>query len=356
MADAGRRLPADRVRAPGAAVDLLPADGLHPAALAAGGRAADDVRGDGAAGGRRRRRVVARDRRVRRQPRRGGAGDLAVALPAGHALRPRRAQALLRVLVAGVRRHGLRAADGPGPDLRVRPRGRARGDRVRRARRRADPLRRPRRRRRSPPRSTRRSARCATSRATLERLFTAAARASAIWSLGVRRAVRPVRARPRRTSCWATSGTAPCRCSRAWRRAARSTTSASPGSRSRAGSAGRGRRRSSRWRRWSCSRASRCRCCSRAGTTAYVLAMVGSSLVVLGVRAYFVRAAAAGRAARRGWRPARALAARGGAARAVAALRLALWGGERDARCRRRPSCRCSGGLRAGRRSPASAT
>jgi O-antigen/teichoic acid export membrane protein len=65
------------------------------------------------------------------------------------------------------------------------------------------------------------------------------------------------------------------------------------------------------------------------GTTAYVLAMIGSSLVVLAIRSVFVRrllpGVALGRLAMRAVWP---LAAAGAA---TAALRLALWGGERTA-------------------------
>jgi len=65
------------------------------------------------------------------------------------------------------------------------------------------------------------------------------------------------------------------------------------------------------------------------GTTAYVLAMVGSSLVVLAIRSYFVRrllpGVAIGRLALRAAWPLAAAAA------AAVALRLALWGGDRSA-------------------------
>jgi PST family polysaccharide transporter/lipopolysaccharide exporter len=65
------------------------------------------------------------------------------------------------------------------------------------------------------------------------------------------------------------------------------------------------------------------------GTSAYVLAMVGSSLVVLAIRSYFVKrllpgVALGGLAARALW----PVAAAGGA---VLAVRLALWGGDRPA-------------------------
>lgn len=65
------------------------------------------------------------------------------------------------------------------------------------------------------------------------------------------------------------------------------------------------------------------------GTTAYVLAMIGSSLVVLAIRAYFVRRLLPGvRIGRLAARAAWPVAAAGASA---AALRLALWGGDRDA-------------------------
>ena len=65
------------------------------------------------------------------------------------------------------------------------------------------------------------------------------------------------------------------------------------------------------------------------GTTAYVLAMVGSSLVVLAIRSHFVRRLLPGvgiarLAARAVWPVAVAMGA-------VAAVRLALWGGDREA-------------------------
>src|SRR5215217_4293350 len=65
------------------------------------------------------------------------------------------------------------------------------------------------------------------------------------------------------------------------------------------------------------------------GTTAYVLAMVGSSLVVLVVRTYFVRRLLPGVAL--GSLAARALWPIALAMGAVAAARLAMWGGDRDA-------------------------
>jgi O-antigen/teichoic acid export membrane protein len=65
------------------------------------------------------------------------------------------------------------------------------------------------------------------------------------------------------------------------------------------------------------------------GATAYVLAMVGSSLVVLAIRAWFVKQLLPGVALTR--LALRALWPLAVAAGAVAALRLALWGGERDA-------------------------
>ena len=89
-ADAGGGLPAGRVRAPGAHVDLLPADGLPAPAAAAGDRAGGDVRGHGAARGGGRGRVEPRDRAARRRTRRGRGGRCAVSpVPAAPPARPR---------------------------------------------------------------------------------------------------------------------------------------------------------------------------------------------------------------------------------------------------------------------------
>lgn len=65
------------------------------------------------------------------------------------------------------------------------------------------------------------------------------------------------------------------------------------------------------------------------GTTAYVLAMIGSSLVVLAIRSYFVRRLLPGVDIVR--LAARAVLPVAVAMGAVAAVRFALWGGERDA-------------------------
>jgi hypothetical protein len=65
------------------------------------------------------------------------------------------------------------------------------------------------------------------------------------------------------------------------------------------------------------------------GTSAYVLAMVGSSLVVLAIRAYFVKRLLPGVAL--GRLAARALWPVGAAGGTVLAMRLALWGGDRPA-------------------------
>ena len=94
------RLPADRVRAAGAAVDLLPAHGLRAPAQPAGARARGDLRGDDPAGARRRGRLVAGDRRDGRQRRGRGDVDPPLPLQARAALRPRGHPALRGVLLA----------------------------------------------------------------------------------------------------------------------------------------------------------------------------------------------------------------------------------------------------------------
>src|SRR5919198_1522865 len=122
-------VPADRVRAAGAAVDLLPAHGLHPPAQPAVARAARDLRGDGAAGARRRGRLVASDRRGGGEPRVGGDVDSGLPLQARPALRPRGDAALRGLLVADPRGDCLRARDQPGPGAGAQARGRAGGSR-----------------------------------------------------------------------------------------------------------------------------------------------------------------------------------------------------------------------------------
>ncbi len=142
-AHAGRDVPAGGVRAAGAAVGVLQAHGVRAAAAAAGDRAARDGRGDGAAAARGRGCVVARDRPVRRQPRRDPRRLAQLALQAAAPARSCGGAPLPALLVAGVR-HGGRGAGGrAGADRGLRARGRARRGRLHHAGGDVDPLRRP---------------------------------------------------------------------------------------------------------------------------------------------------------------------------------------------------------------------